>query len=181
MQKFDVLLQKRSGKMFPYLIAAFFLFLMTLGIVRGMISNFQWVHLLLAAIILFADYLIFSALIQYFLYKDVRLIVESDGQTVKFYNTNSDGKVFNESEEFKLDEMARFYTVEKRTRYLITNHYFEFEGKSGLSSLLKEDVKCFPALYEATGEDRRNVLEFVQSVAPDIQLGYENLWQRLTK
>jgi MFS family permease len=181
MQKFDILLQKRSGKLLIYLGAAAFIAPMAIALVGGIFHEFHWYLLLLAVLVFFGVYLIFGALVEYFFYKDVRLVVESDGQTIKFYNTNSAGKVFNESEEFKLDEMARFYTVEKSTRYLLKNHYFEFEGKSSLSLLLKEEVECFPKLYEATGEDRRNVLEFVQSVAPDIQLGYENLWKRLTK
>jgi hypothetical protein len=181
MQKIDFLLQKRSGKLLPYLGAAVFLLPMSIGLIIGLIGNFQWTLLVVAAIIGAGDYFVFSALYEYFIYKDVRLVVESDGQTIKFFNTNAAGKVFNESEDFKLADMARFYTVQKTTRYFIKNFYYAFEGKGSLASLLKDDVTPFPSLYEATEADHRSVLSFVSSVAPHIELGYENIWQKMTK
>jgi hypothetical protein len=181
MQKVDFLLEKRSAKLMLYLAVALFLVPMSIGLIVGMLSHFMWLHLVLLGLFGFGDYLIFGALQQYFLYKDVRLVVESDGKTIKFWNTNAAGKVFNASEAFELDKMARFYIVKKRTRYLMTNFSYEFEEKSGLSILSKEEVSVFPALYEASENDRKAVLEFVKSVAPNIALGYESFWNKISK
>jgi hypothetical protein len=137
--------------------------------------------LILLLLLLFAIYLVFNALIQYFFYKEVKLLVESDGQTIKFYNKNADGKIFNESEVLKLDEMTRFYIVKTSTRYFMKNYSFSFEGKSSLASILSDDVDCLPKLYKCTGEDRRDILDFVSNIAPHIEIGYESMWQRITR
>jgi hypothetical protein len=68
--------------------------------------------------------------------------------------------------------------VEKTSRFLIKDRSFAFEPKSGL---LTTDVDCFPELWEAQQDDIKLVLAFVKSVAPDIELGYENIWQKMTK
>ncbi len=181
MQKLEIALQKRTAKMLLYAAVAFPITFMTIGLFIGMISSFVWYHLIVLAAFGFGIYLVYNSLIQYFLYKDAKLVVESDGDTIKFYNINAAGKTFNESEVLKLDEMTRFYVVETSTRYLMKNYSFSFEGKGSMASILSDDVDCFPKLYECTGEERRDVLDFVSSMAPHIQMGYESMWQRLTK
>ena len=181
MQKLEIELQKRTAKMLLYLVVAFPLTFMSIALLGSIFRDFHWYMLLLLVLLAFGLYLVYNGLIQYFLYKDVKLVVESDGQTIKFYNTNSAGKVFNESDELKIDELHRFYIVERSTRYLMKNYSFSFAGKGSLGSILSDDIECFPKLYECTGAERRDVLDFVSVVAPSIELGYENLWQRLTK
>jgi hypothetical protein len=177
----EITLQKRTPKMLLYLAVAMPLTLMLIGLIMGMVFSFVWYHLILLLLLLFAIYLVFSALIQFFFYKNVKLLVESDGQTIKFYNKNADGKIFNESEVLKLDEMTRFYIVKTSTRYFMKNYSFSFEGKSPLASVFSDDVDCFPNLYECTGADRRDILDFVSNVAPNIEMGYETMWQRLKR
>ncbi len=178
MQKIEIALQKRTAKMLLYAATAFPLTFMTIGIIGAMISSFVWYYIIALILFGFGAYLVYGGLIEYFMYKDVKLVVESDGETIKFYNTNAAGKVFNQSEVLKLDEMKRFYIVEASTRYLMKNYSFAFEGKGTMGSLLSDDVECFPKLYECRGEDRRDVLDFVSSIAPNIVMGYESLWQR---
>jgi len=47
--------------------------------------------------------------------------------------------------------------------------------------LFKTDVDAFPSLFEASENDRNKVLEFVKSVCPSIDLGYESAWQKSKK
>lgn len=181
MQKIEISLQKRSGKAMLYTAVGAFFALFILLSVGSVFHGFNWGTLIIFLLFLAGGAIVFNALIQYYVYKNVKSVVESDGTIIKFYNTNDAGKVFNESEEFKLAEMARFYVVKKRKRYLMTDLSFEFQPKSGLMSLLKEDVDVFPALWEGTENDMKQIMAFVQSVAPEIELGYENLYQRLAK
>lgn len=181
MQKFDILLQKRSSKSIIYILAGLFMGFLLLMIGGAMIHEFHWYILVLFLLFLLGAGMVFNGLMQYFLYKEVHLIGESDGKTIKFYNTNESGKVFNASDEIDLTEMKRFYIVEKSTKYMMRNYAYEFEGKSTLSALLKEEMDIFPSLYEASPEGRKAVLEFVKTVCPEIELGYENIWQRFNK
>jgi hypothetical protein len=181
MQKLEISLQKRGGKAIIYVGAAAVMSLFTLGIIGSMIHQFEWYFLVLFVLFAGGSAVVLNSLVQYFVYKNVKSVTESDGIMIKFYNTSDSGKVFNESEEFKLEEMGRFYVVKKRKRYLMTDLSFEFQPKSGLMSLLKEDVDVFPALWEGSEEDMKQIMAFVKSVAPEIELGYENLYQRLAK
>ncbi len=45
----------------------------------------------------------------------------------------------------------------------------------------KTDIDAFPSLFEASMYDRDKVLEFVKNVSPEIELGYENAWQKAAK
>lgn len=45
----------------------------------------------------------------------------------------------------------------------------------------KTDIDAFPSLFEASIHDRDKVLEFVKNVSPEIDLGYENTWQKAAK
>lgn len=181
MQKIEISLQKRSAKAALYIAAAVAMTLLTLFTVSTMINNFTWYFGLLFFLFIVGAAMVLNALIQYFVYKNVKSVVESDGTIIKFYNISDTGRVFNESEEFKLADMARFYVVKQRKRYLMTDLLFEFQPKSGLMSLLKEEVEVFPALWEGSEEDMKKIMAFVKSVAPEIELGYENLYERLTK
>ena len=115
----------------------------------------------------------------YFTSNEVKLIIESDGKTMLFYNQNDAGKIFNKSEDINLAKMGRFYVVRKRTRYLMNNYSYAFEGKGSKTSLFKEEIDAFPSLFEASENDRNKVLEFVKTVFPEIELGFQNAWEKL--
>ncbi len=178
MQKIEISLQKRTGKMLLYLPMMLLCIVALIGLVKSLVTDSTWYYWLLLVIFLIGSFVVVNGLIQYFLNKEAKLVIESDGQKIKFYNTNDAGKAFNESDEWDLAEFKRFYVVEKTSRFMIKDRSFAFEPKSGL---LSTDVDCFPELWEAKQEDIKLVLGFVKSVAPDIELGYENIWQKMTK
>lgn len=178
MQKIEISLQKRTGKMLLYLPMMLVCIFAVIGLISSLIAESAWYYWVLLVIFLGGSFLVINGLIQYFLNKEAKLVVESDGQKIKFYNINEAGKTFNESDEWDLAEFKRFYVVEKTSRFLIKDRSFAFEPKSGL---LTTDVDCFPELWEAKEDEIKLVLGFVKSVAPDIELGYENIWQKMTK
>lgn len=77
--------------------------------------------------------------------------------------------------------MGKFYVVRERTKYWMNNYSYAFEAKGAKTSLFKEEIDAFPSLYEASESDRNKVLEFVKNVSPEIDLGYENMWQKMGK
>lgn len=179
MQKIEISLQKRTGKMMLYLPMMLVCVLAVIGLTKTVIAGAAWYYYIFLVIFLGGSFLVINGLIQFFFNKEVKLVVESDGSKIKFYNMNEAGKTFNESDEWNLAEFKRFYMVEKTSRFLIKDRSFAFEPQSGI---LTTDVDCFPELWEAKGEDDlKSVLAFVKTVAPDMELGYENIWQKMTK
>lgn len=178
MQKFELSLQKRPGKMMLYLPMMIICVLILIGLIGAMINEFHWYYLVLLLLAAAGSFIVVNGLIQYFFNKEVKLIVESDGNKIKFYNTNESGKTFNESDEWDLAEFKRFYIVQKKNRFMMVDSSFAFAPKSGL---LSTDVDAFPELWDTTEDGLKSVLGFVKANAPDIELGYENLWQRIAK
>ncbi|MFN0204629.1 MAG: hypothetical protein ACKVTZ_24145 [Bacteroidia bacterium] len=181
MQKLDILLHKRKGKAMGYIAAAVGSALITFAAIPLVQENATWWKWLLLILPAIGTLMFIYGLWQYFAYKEVRLIVESDGEQIKFYNLSDSGKVFNEYDDIKLADMQRFYIKKETTRFLTVNYSFEFEPKSALGAILKEEVDPYPSLFESSEEDMKQVLLFVKEVAPEMELGYENIWQKLTK
>ncbi|GAA5097297.1 hypothetical protein GCM10023210_32190 [Chryseobacterium ginsengisoli] len=141
-------------------------------------EGFSWWVLIIGLLFVFGVLLFASKIYTYLTSRQVHLVVESDGNTITFYNKNDSGKIFNKSEEIDLNKMGRFYIVKKRTRYLMNNYSYAFEEKGSRTSLFKTDVDAFPSLFESTENDRNKILQFVETVAPEIELGFETAWQK---
>ncbi|MCA1965581.1 MAG: hypothetical protein LDL23_02905 [Flavobacterium sp.] len=144
-------------------------------------EGFSWWILIVGLLLVFGFLLFASKIYTYLSSQQVYLMVESDGNTITFYNKTDSGKTFNTSEVIDLNKMGRFYIVKKRTRYFMNNYSYAFEEKGSRTSLFKTDVDAFPSLFEASENDRNKVLEFVKSVYPSIDLGYESAWQKSKK
>lgn len=182
MKNFEIILTKRSSKFFLYIIAALFCAFGVISFLASLLaSGFSWWALIIGLLFVFGEFLIVSRLAIYFTSKKVSLVVESDGNTITFYNKNDSGKIFNKSEEFDLKKMGRFYIVKERTKYLMNNYSYAFEEKGARTSVFKKDVDAFPSLFEASIDDRNRVLEFVKSIYPEIDLGYESAWQKAAR
>lgn len=179
MKNIEIPLIKRNNKLTLYIVAAFFCTFGVISFAANLFKDgFSWWTAIIGSIFVFGALMIGSRLYIYFTSKQVKLVVESDGKTIVFYNQNESGKIFNKSESISLGKMGRFYIVKERTRYLMNNYSFAFETKGSRTSLLKEEIDAFPSLFEATEYDRNKILEFVKDVAPEIELGYENMWQK---
>ena len=179
MQNFEIPLQKRKSKFILYILAAFVCVFAVISFVANMImKEFSWWNFAIGILFLFGAGLILSRLYVYVTSKQLKLVIETNGKKMTFYNKNESGKVFNKSEDFKLSNLGKFYVVKERTRYMMTNYSFAFESKGAKTSIFKKEVDAFPSLFEATEDDRNRVLAFVQESAPHIELGYENSWQK---
>ncbi|TBX70700.1 hypothetical protein EZL74_03235 [Flavobacterium silvisoli] len=180
MNYIEINLIKRNNKLILYIMAAL---LCTFGVISFAAElvkdGFSWWTTIIGSLFVFGAFLIGSRLYVYFTSHQVKLIAESDGKTMVFYCKNDSGKVFNKSESINLNKMGRFYIVKKRTRYLMDNYAFAYEGKGAKTSLFKEEIEAFPSLFEATENDRHKIMEFVKNAAPEVALGYENMWQKI--
>lgn len=182
MKNLELTLIKRSNKFLLYIIAGLFCALGTILFLTNLLTEgFSWWALVIGLLFVFGEFLIFSRLYIYFTSKQVNLVIESDGNTIAFYNKNNSGKIFNRSEQIDLSKMGRFYIVKQRTRYFMNNYSYAFEEKGSKTSLFKTDIDAFPSLFEASIYDRDKVLEFVKNVYPEIDLGYQNAWQKAAK
>jgi hypothetical protein len=178
MHKFEIPLQKRRGKMVFYVVAAvFFLFIFVLTIGAAM-KNYGWWQIVLMLLFIIGAVSTAKGLIEYFLYGNVKLILESDGKNIKFYNLSSSGKKFLETKSFSLDKIGRIYGVERTTRFLYKNYSYKFEGTTRLTKIFREPIEVFPALFDASRADRDAILYFIKSLKPDIEIGYQNYLQR---
>lgn len=182
MKTIEITLVKRNNKLILHLLASFFCVLGILGFAASMSKDgFSWWTAIIGALFVFGALLIGSRLYLFFTSNEVKLVAETDSKTMTFYNKTESGKRFNKSEPIRLSKMGRFYIVKQRTRYLMNNYAFAFETKGSRTSLFKEEVDAFPSLFEATSTDRNRILEFVKSTVPEIELGYENMWQKQNK
>lgn len=182
MKNLELTLIKRSNKFILYIIAGLFCTLGTILFLTNLLTEgFSWWALVIGLLFVFGEFLILSRLYVYFTSKQVNLVIESDANTIAFYNKNNSGKIFNRSEQIDLSKMGRFYIVKQRTRYFMNNYSYAFEEKGSKTSLFKTDIDAFPSLFEASIYDRDKVLEFVKNVYPEIDLGYENAWQKAAK
>ncbi|WP_109852026.1 hypothetical protein [Aquimarina sp. AU58] len=182
MKQFNIILKKRKVKFILHLIVGLFLTLILSVITPGIIEEPSWFAAIFGGAMLIVYIILLKRVIEYFTYGEVKLILESDGNTIKFYNITGKGKIFNRTEEFDLSKIKRFYIVKKNTRYFMKNYAYAFEeGESKLSSFFKVDINVFPSLFEATPNDRNAVLDFLKEISPEIELGYENIYQKLTK
>jgi hypothetical protein len=182
MKNLELTLIKRNNKFILYIIAGLFCTLGTILFLTNLLTEgFSWWALVIGLLFVFGQFLILSRLYIYFTSKQVNLMIESDGNTMAFYNKNNSGKIFNRSEQIDLSKMGRFYIVKQRTRYFMNNYSYAFEEKGSKTSLFKTEINAFPSLFEASMYDRDKVLEFVKNVYPEIDLGYENAWQKAAK
>lgn len=182
MKNLELTLIKRNNKFILYIFAGLFCTLGTILFLTNLLTEgFSWWALVIGLLFVFGEFLILSRLYIYFTSKQVNLVIESDGNTIAFYNKNNSGKIFNRSEQIDLSKMGRFYIVKQRTRYFMNNYSYAFEEKGSKTSLFKTDINAFPSLFEASMYDRDKVLEFVKNVYPEIDLGYENTWQKAAK
>ena len=180
MSKFEISLTKRSSKVVLYFFAGIFILIILAVGFSAVRKEFNWFEAIVELLFLFGLIWVVKSLIEYYRNKSVKLIVEVNEGKIIFYNEGDNGKPFNKSESFKLEEMERLYVVKKRTRYFMYNFYFQFQGKSALSKFLKDDVKCFPSLFETDEAGRNQVLAFVKLQAPHIEIGYVNFWQQVS-
>jgi hypothetical protein len=181
MNKLEIILNKRTAKGILYILAECFLLPTTIFLIIYTVEEFSWYKVVFSLLFLLGVLFVGKSLLEFFAYGQIKLVVESNGKTMSFYNTNSSGKVFNKSEEIDLTKMGKFYAVKKRTRYLMNNYSYAFEEKGSRTNLFTTDIDAFPSLFESTETDRNKVLEFVKINAPEIELGYENMWQRISK
>lgn len=182
MKKFEIILVKRSSKLILCILAALLFAFGIISFGAGLIAGgFSWWILVVGLIFVFGEFLMISKLYTYFTSKQVSLVVESDGNTIAFYNKNDSGKIFNRSEDVDLNKMGKFYIVKQRTRYFMNNYSYAFEEKGSKTSLFKKEIDAFPSLFEASLDDRNRVLEFVKMVYPEIDLGYESAWQKAAR
>lgn len=180
MKNLEIILVKRNNKLILYVLAALFCTVGVLSFVPNIfVESFSWWNAALGLLFVFGEIFILSRLYGYFTHGEVKLIVESDGKTINFFNKNSKNKVFNKSEAIELSKMGKFYIVKERTKYMMDNYSYAFETKGSKTSLFKEEIDAFPSLFEASEADRNKVLEFVKDVYPEIDLGYENMWQKM--
>lgn len=179
MQQTEVYLKKRHGKFILYLFAAFFCASVGISSLINLIgSGFDWFVAGVALVTLIGLAVTVSGLMPYLTYGNVLLVVESDGETITFYNKNQAGKVFNKSEAIPLAPIQRFYVIRKKTRYFSSNYAFGYDKSMALSN---GEISAFPSLFEATQTQMQSVLQFVKSSRPEIELGYENFFQKLAK
>lgn len=179
MKTIEITLTKRKNKLVLYFLAIFMCTFAVIGFAVELINNdFSWWTAGVALLFVFGLFLLGSKMHIYFTSNEVKLVAESDGKTILFYNKNDSGKIFNTSEEINLSKMGRFYIVKKRTRYLMNNYSYAFEGKGSKTSLFKEEIDAFPSLFEASENDRNKVLEFVKTAFPEIELGFQNAWEK---
>jgi len=182
MENLEIILVKRNNKLILYILAGLFCTFGLISFGANLIKEgFSWWTAIIGLIFAFGEILIGSKLYIYFTSSQVKLIVESDGKTILFYNQNDSGKTFNKSESIDLSKMGKFYIVKERTKYMMNNYSYAFEEKGSKTSLFKEEIDAFPSLFEASENDRNKVLEFVKKVSPEIDLGYENMWQKMGK
>lgn len=178
MQQTEILLQKRQGKSILYILAAIFCSVFAITSIISLIREFDWFMAAIAAVtVILAGMFIFS-LVQYFTYGKIWLVVESDGKVMRFSNKNESGKVFNKSEDITLAGIKNFYVIRKSTKYGAKNYAFGYD-KGGIMN--KEEISAFPSLFNATQQEMQSVLNFVKSSYPEIELGYENFFQKLAK
>ena len=182
MKNLEIVLVKRNFKFLLSILATLFCFFGVISFGTFLFKEgFSWWILILGLLLVFGLFLFASKVYIYLSSNQVRLVIESDGNTITFYNKTNSGKIFNKSESIDLHKMGRFYIVKKRTRYFMNNYSYAFEEKGSKTSLFKTDVDAFPSLFEASTFDRTKVLEFVKSVYPEIDLGYESAWQKSKK
>jgi hypothetical protein len=170
MKKIEVPLGKRSGRFSFYVLISFFIgWLLILAIENMFTKPFSGSSVVLAIIVLGVALAIGIGMYDYITKKEAKLVAESDGETIKFYINSSSGKSY-ELQPIALSEMGRFYAVEKKARILmITEKYFQFQPKSGLS---KEDINIIPDLFKIDKTGVAQIIQFVGEVAPEITLGY---------
>ncbi|WP_298118528.1 hypothetical protein [Flavobacterium sp.] len=182
MENLEITLVKRNNKLILYILAGLFCTFGVISFGANLIRDgFSWWTGIIGSIFVFGAIFIGSKLFTYFTSNQVKLIVESDGKTIVFFNKNESGKIFNKSESIDLSKMGKFYVVRERTKYMMNNYSYAFEEKGSKTSLFKEEIDAFPSLFEASEIDRNKVLEFVKKVYPEINLGYENMWQKMGK
>jgi len=178
MHKFEIPLYKRQGKMVFYVIASvFFLFIFVLTIGAAM-ENYGWWQIVLMILFVIGAVSTIKGLIEYFLYGSVKLVLESDGRNIKFYNLSSTGKKFLTTKSFSLDKIGRIYGVERTTRFLYKNYSYKFEGTTKLTKIFQEPIEVFPSLFDASRADRDAILYFIKSLNPEIEIGYRNYMER---
>jgi hypothetical protein len=181
MRSFEVKLNKRGGKSVFYIIASVFLIFMLILMTKTIVANFEWYYGIFFALLLAGAYISLKGVYEFFMYKEVRLVAEADGEFLKLHCVNEKGKKFCYSEKFRIDEIARIYVVKQHTKFLYKNYYFEIVGKTKLKSILKGRLDVFPSLYDASMADINAVLAFIGSLRPGIQTGYENIFQKIVK
>lgn len=169
MKEIEIALQKRKGKFRLYIVGTIFVSWMLLLAITALISHwFNWSAAIFTGVMLFAEIGLGIGLYDYFVKKDAKLVVASDGQTIQFYIRHSAGTSYK-SDDIKLADMKRFYLFEKKTRFLFKEKSFEFEPKS---SIFKENIDVFPALSDIDENGVKRVMQFVGENAPEITLGY---------
>lgn len=169
MKKIEVVLQKRTGKFKLYIAGAVFIgWMLVISTVSLVSHEFTWTAAILPGLMLFGAIGIGKSFYDYYMQKDPKLVVTSDGQTMQFYIGHASGNA-NESDSIKLADMKRFYLVEKKTRYFLKEQSFEFEPKSGI---FKEEIDVLPSLSDIDENGVKSVMQFVGEMAPEITLGY---------
>lgn len=182
METLEIILVKRRLKFILCVLAAIFCGFGIISFVGFLFKDgFSWWILIVGLLLVSGEILFLSKLYTYLTNKEIMLVVESDGNTINFYNKTTTGKIFHKSETIDLNKMERFYIVKRRTRYLMNNYAFAFEEKGSLTSMFNTEINVFPSLFKADEIDRNKILAFVKFVHPPILLGYETAWEKAKK
>lgn len=166
------------GKSVFYIVAAiFYLFTMSI-LVSAILTNYGWWQIIILGLLVIGLIVCIKGLYEYYFYENVKLIMESDGSNIKFYNLSSTGKRFLSTKNYSLNKIGRIYGVERTTRFLYKNYSYKFEGTSKFTKIFREPIEVFPALFDASKADRDAVLFYIKSLNPEIEIGYRNFSQK---
>lgn len=178
MQKFEIPLIRRTGKSVFYIAAAVFNLFALSVLSVAILTNYGWWQLIILGLLLIGIIVCVKGLYEYYFYGNVKLVLESDGRSIKFYNLSSTGKKFLQSKSYSLDKIGRIYGVERTTRFLYKNYSYKFEGTSKLTKIFSEPIEVFPSLFDASKADRDAVLYHIKTLNPGIEIGYKNFIER---
>lgn len=141
------------------------------------INKFTWWKLLILIVIIIALIMFTRELLQFILLNNLKAVVEkTDDDTITFYCINSNGKVFNKSEH-KLSSIKRIYLKKsKRMKGMITDKCIQYKLVKP-NPFTTEDIKILPDLFEASDQDIEQMIHFVHSCRPEIEVGYDGIWK----
>ena len=177
MKKLEIELHKRKGKFKVYLLASFCgVFCLLIFGLQLLKSDFHWWLAALGVLFLRVTIVLVYRIIIYLKSNQMKMVVQFDGEKIHFYSHNELGNVFNSSDYIDSELIVQMY-IKEQTRYLMHNYKYVYEGKGVKTSMFKEEIEAFPALFEASEDDRNTVLEFVQDCLPDASLDYAFSWQ----
>ena len=169
MEKIDIPLKKQSDKFTMTLVAAALVGMLLATCIYNIFNEgFNLVTGFQVGVVLIIFIAVLMSISDYTKMKDGTLTIESDGVVMRFYISHKTGTA-NKSNSIRLENMKRFYVVNKKTMFIFTDKMFEFEPKTGIT---KKRIEVFPSILEIDEAGFNKVMAFVNRVAPQIELGY---------